>query len=248
MEPARRSAANPVIAALGTALTGVAGYVDAVGYLRYFHIFSANMSGNHIRLGIALEEATPGEMVVRFLPIVAFGVGVVISELITHGTTRMRRLHAVAAVWVLEAAMLAGVAVGDHFVRAKGGASDLVLLALLALAMGMQNTSLRHMGALSVYTTHVTGALTAACIDIADGVHALVARHGAAGRGRAGHAGRYFGRASWLLTLPICYVGGAAAGAAMLAGVNMASLGLPSVILVVLAVFARAGIRSFKTP
>ena len=41
---------------LAIALTAVAGYVDAVGYLVLAHVFTANMSGNTIAVGRAIVD------------------------------------------------------------------------------------------------------------------------------------------------------------------------------------------------
>jgi uncharacterized membrane protein YoaK (UPF0700 family) len=221
----------PVFAVL---LLGIAGYVDAVGYMQYVQIFAANMSGNHIRLGISLVEGKYDDALLRLLPIVAFAAGAVASEMIVRVSGAQRRLRTVAGVWMLEVLCLGVAAWVDP---GHGGGSSAVArllpLGLLSLGMGLQNTTLRRVGGSSLYTTHVTGALTRACMVLADYFTTLLP-------GRHRRAGERRGRFSTVLfrwSLPLVYLGGAVGGAAAVGGWGAACLVVPAGLLVGLAVF-----------
>jgi uncharacterized membrane protein YoaK (UPF0700 family) len=228
-EIARSPSAKWHLAWAGVLLTGVAGYVDALGYLKYFQIFSANMSGNHIRLGIDVTEGRWADAGLRLLPIASFAVGVVIAELLVVGKRGSLRLRAVAPLWVMEAAALLVVMLGDQLVRDTHG-RDLVLLGLLAFAMGMQNTSLRRSRSLDVFTTHVTGVLTTACMGVAKGLRGLGRRKAERGRRRRGISSRKI----WRGSLPVVYIVGAAAGAEGLRLAGIYALAVAAMLLLVL--------------
>ena len=137
-----------------------------------------------------------------------------------------------------EAVLIAAAALGDKFLRSPGGWRELLLLGILAGGMGMQNTSLRRTAALTVFTTHVTGAVTTACIRIADILYALLQRLRQKNRHRSATHRRHW-QAFWLLTLPVSYIAGAAAGAAALDSLGIFCLMLPAAFLLVLAVCTR---------
>ena len=221
----------PVFAVI---LTALAGYVDAAGYIRYMQIFAANMSGNHIRLGMSLVRGRYEDALLRLLPIMTFAAGAVTSEVVVRLVERERRLRAVSAVWGLEVLCLCGTMLVDCLEKGRAGAADYVGLGLLAFAMGLQNTSLRRAGGSSVYTTHVTGSLTRACMHLAD----YLSRHLPLAR-RKGIRGGPRRRVSGLLmhwAIPVVYVGGAAGGAALWNCGSCRVFWLPAGVLGVLAI------------
>jgi uncharacterized membrane protein YoaK (UPF0700 family) len=152
--------------ALAVLLTWIAGYVDAIGWLNLHHVYTAQMSGNVILLAVhfaAGEKAAslPGDAVLSFF------LGLVISgSVIEIGMRRhIRRIFvaALAVEFVLIAAFALvgvlssrpGISTGE-----SAGLATYALIAIVAFAMGTQNTSLRMAGILGVFTTHVTGTLT----------------------------------------------------------------------------------------
>lgn len=168
------------------ALTAVAGCVDAVGYLVLAHVFVANMSGNSIAVGLHAGDLRWHEAWRRGFPIVMFVAGLFAGGVIAevqrrrwqrHPTVRANAMAVTLTLeWVLLAAFLAvsvatfGWSARRRPVPPQTASADwpapppvgagTAVVALAAVAMGVQNVSLRASGALSVYTTHVTGSLT----------------------------------------------------------------------------------------
>lgn len=160
------------LAAVATLLSATAGYVDAIGYVLLAHVYVANMSGNTIAFGRGIAHGDLGEAAARVWPIVVFTVGLFLSELLYEVAVRHNRPSGAAWTLGLEAIVLAiYMALPFSAAPAAYGWSYYVPVALLALAMGLQNATLIRVGASSLYTTHITGNLTRLARE---GAHALL--------------------------------------------------------------------------
>ena len=146
-------------------LTVVGGFVDAVGYIALFQVFTANMSGNSVHVGMYLGELDLVDLARPVCAIVAYVVGVIITRIVMEVAARSDVQRIASFTLAVEALLLL------LFARATpamhlGTIVDLhsptyfLLVALLAFAMGVQTGTLTHIGLLTVYTTFVTGTLT----------------------------------------------------------------------------------------
>lgn len=128
---------------LAMALAGLAGMVDAIGYIRLQHLFVSFMSGNSTQMAVAAGHGRFSEAAPILVLIVVFAAGAAGGQLIAHATGP-RHLFAVLA-------------------------SVTLLLALTALyhtaplpmvmAMGGLNAAMHRAGDVSVSLTYVTGTL-----------------------------------------------------------------------------------------
>jgi uncharacterized membrane protein YoaK (UPF0700 family) len=134
---------------LAIALAALAGYVDAIGFLRLNGLFVSFMSGNSTRLAVALAGGSPLALTAASL-ILAFVAGVVVGATAGAALGRWRR----PGVIVLAAVPLAVAAALPEF-GPLGGLGTV----LLALAMGGLNTVFQRDGEVSVGVTYMTGAL-----------------------------------------------------------------------------------------
>lgn len=151
--------------AIALSLTVIGGFVDAVGYIALFQIFTANMSGNSVHVGMYLGNLDFSELARPACAIVAFLTGSTLTRIAmtVAGRKGMRRI----ATYTLTFEALLLVAFARATPAMKLGqivdlhsAAYFFLVALLAFAMGVQTATLTHVGALTVYTTFVTGTLT----------------------------------------------------------------------------------------
>jgi uncharacterized membrane protein YoaK (UPF0700 family) len=155
-------------AAAALALTGVAGYVDALGYLSLFHVYTANMSGNSIAIGTDAARGDWGGAAFRALPVIAFFAGLLIaSVMIEFAKLRGMRRTVSLALSVEIVCLLSVAQLATTIHPTNSSAMATLMVALAAVAMGAQNASLRDAGVLDVYTTHVTGTLTMLARDLA---------------------------------------------------------------------------------
>ncbi len=135
----RASAKEDGLPPLLVVLTVVTGVVDALAYLRLGHVFVANMTGNVVFLGFAAAGAGGLSVWGSLLAIACFLPGGIAAGRLASrlGDDRRRQLYAAATVELVLCAIAVAVAAvaGRHL----GAGSRYPLIALLALAMGVQN-------------------------------------------------------------------------------------------------------------
>lgn len=134
--------------ALAVSLAGLAGFVDATGYLSANGYFVSFMSGNTTRLAVNLARDMP-RAIPPLLLICGFVAGVIGGAIIAASTGERRKpavLGLVAAL-LLAAALAASTGWGN------------IALAAMVLAMGAINNTFQRDGEVSVGVTYMTGAL-----------------------------------------------------------------------------------------
>ena len=144
------------------ALTWAAGSVDAIGYLALGHVFTANMTGNTVLLGLALGQEQGPAAVRSLVALAGFGAGLVIGALIAEGARGGEPWPAaVTRAIAVEAVFLAAFAAAWYLTGSDPGSAEVhALIALSALAMGIQSAAVRRLDVPGVATTYVTGTLT----------------------------------------------------------------------------------------
>ncbi len=139
-------------------LTGVSGFVDALGFLTFARIYTANMSGNSVAFGIALSSHEWHDALFHFWPVFVYVIGLIFGRsLIEVGIrTRLRRIAAIA--FSIEILLLSPVAFATA-PDARVTGWSYTAIALLAAAMGIQNAALTRFSTLTLHTGFVTGTL-----------------------------------------------------------------------------------------
>lgn len=133
---------------LAIALAGLAGFVDAVGFLSANGYFVSFMSGNSTRLGVALGSPNSAALIPASL-IALFVLGVTLGALMALKSGRRRKPVILGTVAFL---LLTGAA-------ARAFGFETVMLAMLVLAMGAINNTFQRDGEVTVGLTYMTGAL-----------------------------------------------------------------------------------------
>lgn len=226
-------------------LTSIGGFVDAVGYIALFQIFTANMSGNSIHLGIYLASRDWSGFLRPACSVVAYVSAMVVTRIAIQLAGRSGVRSIASLTLAAEAVLLL------LFARATpamhlGQIVDLqspayfALVALLAFAMGIQTATLTHIGALTVYTTFVTGTLTKFAESFTRALfwgydHFRVTR-------KMSHTVRLapeqpdVRNAAFLAAAWLCYLTGAALGAAAKCRWELRSLYIPVAVLMAFVV------------
>src|SRR5262245_23821341 len=140
-------------------LTIVTGLVDAVSYLALGRTFVANMTGNVVFLGFAVADAEDFSVPASLAAIAAFLVGALAGGRLASrfGTHRARLL---ATTLLVETALVGLPLVLVFAMIATAVVEKYVLIAALAIAMGMQNAAARHLSVADLTTTVLTLTLT----------------------------------------------------------------------------------------
>jgi uncharacterized membrane protein YoaK (UPF0700 family) len=140
-------------------LTFITGLVDAASYLSMGHIFTANMTGNVVLLGLAVANV-PGLSVLRSITALIFAfAGGVVSGRLEHWTASWRRSHWLGVVAGMETTLLfvaCMLLVMQHNSVALPSSSLYGIIALTALAMGIRNGTVRRLGVPDITTTVLT--------------------------------------------------------------------------------------------
>jgi uncharacterized membrane protein YoaK (UPF0700 family) len=141
-------------------LTFTTGVVDAVSYLGLGHVFTANMTGNVVLLGFGLAGAGHLPVVAPIVSLAAFLVGAACAGRIARHLKRTDGPPLILAL-VLETALVAAAAVLATALNIEPGtAAGYVAIALLALAMGIRNATVRKIAVPDLTTTVLTMTLT----------------------------------------------------------------------------------------
>jgi uncharacterized membrane protein YoaK (UPF0700 family) len=148
-------------------LTIVTGLVDAFSYLELGHVFVANMTGNVVIFAFALAGARSFSIGASLSALAAFWIGAFLGGRLggRFGSHRGELLS--IAVFAQGICFLAAVIVdvlSRHPVPA-GGRYPLVVL--LAVAMGIQNATVRRLAVPGLTTTVLTLTITGAAVDAA---------------------------------------------------------------------------------
>ena len=146
------------------ALTFSTGVIDAVGYLGLDRVFTGNMTGNVVILGMALTGADGLPVVGPVIALVLFMLGALIAG---------RALRTLAAGWSLRTTVLfatvglvtLAAAVPMLVIQDPAEWIKYTVTGCLGLAMGMQAGAARHIGVKDVTTVVVTSTLVGFAFD-----------------------------------------------------------------------------------
>ncbi|MCK2054490.1 DUF1275 family protein [Methylobacterium sp. 37f] len=135
----------------GVVLTALAGYVDALGFIRLGGLYTSFMSGNTTQFAVSLGHGNLHHALLPALLILAFLLGGICGGGLSALTP---------ARWVTPVILGFETAVVSAAFQAATEAPDSGIASLmLALAMGAQNAVLSHVQGFRAGTTFVTGAL-----------------------------------------------------------------------------------------
>jgi len=214
--------------AQGMALGFLAGYVDTLGFLALFGLFTAHVTGNFILIGAALADPARSSVLLKFLAFPAFIAGVALARILVLLVERRQAL-ALRPALLLELVLLLGF-MGFGMAATPVGleAGPLAMTAGLlgAAAMGAHSAISRLLLGHLAPTSMMTGNVTQIVIDAVDLLR---------GADDPGLKSR-FAKFAWPLT---AFAIGCVAAAFGYLWFGFAALALPALILVALLVAER---------
>ena len=142
------------------ALTFTTGIVDAVGYLGLDRVFTANMTGNVVILGMALAGADDLPVLGPALALVGFLAGAALGGRVLR-TAPAGWSHRTSGTFAATGVLAVGLGIGALVAPpVEGTIWAFVVTALLAVAMGLQAATARRLAVKDVTTVVVTSTLT----------------------------------------------------------------------------------------
>jgi uncharacterized membrane protein YoaK (UPF0700 family) len=157
-------------------LAWAAGSVDAIGFLGLDHVFTANMTGNTVLLGLSLGEGRSIAALANVIALIGFTLGVTFGALIVERDGKKGEWdRRVTSALFLEALMLTAFTLFWHLTPGGAERSSValyILIALSAAAMGIQSAAVRRLNLPGVTTTYVTGTMTSLIAGLTSKLHA----------------------------------------------------------------------------
>ncbi len=169
-----RMRSNPSSSYLGLmlALTFSTGIIDAVGYLGLDRVFTGNMTGNVVILGMGLTGVDDLPVVGPVIALVAFMCGAAVGGR-TLRTFDAGWSHKTTVLFTVVAVVLAAAAIVVIVDEEPVEWLALTVTGALGAAMGLQAAVARHIAVKDVTTVVVTSTITGLAADSAAGGEGL---------------------------------------------------------------------------
>ncbi|SDC43101.1 Uncharacterized membrane protein YoaK, UPF0700 family [Terribacillus halophilus] len=135
-------------------LCALSGVIDVLGYIGLSHVFTANMTGNIVLLGIGIGDARQAVLSNAAIALAGFVIGIAATVLVQkkNGTSRSI-LFWEFILFLFVAAMILLMPIGEVL--------SSVILLLLSTAMGMQTIAGRNLKIAGLSSTVLTSTLAA---------------------------------------------------------------------------------------
>ncbi len=151
---------------LALALAWAAAFVDVVGWLVIYHVYTSHMTGNTAALGTALGQHDATQALRHGWPLCPFVAGLIFGAT-TTAWARRRNWHSSFSIALITELLLLLCFLLFSTKYSRDGelaiSPDVQIYFLLSLpsaAMGLQTVTVTRVGGLRVYTTYLTGSLT----------------------------------------------------------------------------------------
>lgn len=222
---------------IGGALSSVAGFVDAAGFVGIFGLFPAHLTGEMV--AASSDAMHPGlRLLERMCLFLVFGISVSVTVLVARRMRVAGLAPLPAVLGLMTVALACFCAVGTIVRPLSTGPHDwsaLVVAASAVGSMGIQNTLMREALVHCSPTTVMTGNLTQLIIELVASFHPQGARLSEANIAMPRH------RLSRLATAAASlggFLSGAGLGAWLTATYGLVGIALPTTLMSVLTVMA----------
>jgi uncharacterized membrane protein YoaK (UPF0700 family) len=148
----------------------LAGYVDTLGFVALFGLFTAHVTGNFVLIGAEMAHPQGGPLLLKILAFPAFIFGVVIARLLIASLIKRGR-HALWYAYILQLVLLIAFMVVGYLASPIGDEASLLAGAagvIGAMAMGTHSACGRLLLSHLAPTAMMTGNVTQLVIDSVD--------------------------------------------------------------------------------
>jgi uncharacterized membrane protein YoaK (UPF0700 family) len=153
-------------------LAWTSGCLDALGFLELGRVFTANMTGNTVLFGMAIAQGDWLAMLRSLIALLGFSLGVILGTFLIRRNYEQHEQNwtpQLTRALITEACILLLFALIWAFILRvpQRGLVDDLLIALSALAMGQQSTTVLSLGIPGISTTYITGTITILMANLA---------------------------------------------------------------------------------
>ena len=148
-------------------LSVVAGSADAAGFMGIGHVFTSNMTGNLVLLGIACGQSQWSAALKTVYVLVMFTFGAAVGGRLARQLPDQAWRKLLVRILTLESVLLISFAICWALISEKGRAVQFYwLIPLLSIAMGLQSAVMNRLTIAGVTNTAITGTLTNVAVGL----------------------------------------------------------------------------------
>lgn len=151
-------------------LASVAGSIDVMSYYRLGHVFTANMTGNTILLGLSIGQGKLASSLHSLAALAGFITGAFIGAFIVENTKKGWSYLITLSVAIETVIIFILALIWFEEIQPPGKSILYISIILSAIAMGMQSATVRHLNIPGVVTTFITGTITSIGMSAVKGV------------------------------------------------------------------------------
>lgn len=154
----------------GVGMGFLAGYVDTLGFIALFGLFTAHVTGNFVLIAVSMADPAQTPSLLKLLAFPAFILSVAAARLLVAGCER-RGSSAVKPSYLLQLVLLLGFMACGMLAEPVGGSAGALAMAaglLGAAAMGAHSAASKLLLTHLAPTSMMTGNVTQLVIDATD--------------------------------------------------------------------------------
>ena len=151
-------------------LACVAGSIDVMSYYRLGNVFTANMTGNTVLLGLSIGQGNIASSLHRVAALAGFFSGALIGAYIVENTKKGWSNYITVSISIETTIVFILVYVWFFEGKVIGDFALYVSIILAGLAMGIQSATIRHLNIPGIITTFLTGTITSIGMSMVKGI------------------------------------------------------------------------------
>jgi uncharacterized membrane protein YoaK (UPF0700 family) len=151
-------------------LACVAGSVDVMSYYRLGNVFTANMTGNTILLGLSIGQGNVASSLQRIAALLGFFSGALIGAYIIENTKKGWSHYITLSVAIETLIIFVLVVIWIKEEKTTNNYVLYVSIILAGISMGIQSATIRHLNIPGIITTFLTGTITSIGIGTVKGI------------------------------------------------------------------------------
>ena len=151
-------------------LAGVAGSIDVMSYFGLGHVFTANMTGNTIMLGLSIGQGKLSSSLHSLAALAGFISGAFLGAFMVESKAKNWNTYITRSIAVEGFIIVVFALLWYRHNQTQDDFSLYISIILSAIAMGLQSAAIRHLHIPGVVTTFITGTITSIGASAAKGL------------------------------------------------------------------------------
>jgi len=151
-------------------LTCVAGSVDVMSYYRLGNVFTANMTGNTVLLGLSIGQGNAASSFHQIAALAGFFSGALMGAYIVENTKKGWSNYITISLSIETTIVFILVYIWFFEGKVISDFALYVSIILAGSAMGIQSATIRHLNIPGIITTFLTGTITSIGMSMVKGI------------------------------------------------------------------------------